>query len=39
MESTEENFYNIELGEIYKKLQTDPEKGLSAKEAAKRLEK
>ena len=38
MESTEEDYYNIELSEIYKKFQTDPEKGLSEKEAAKRLE-
>ncbi|MFW9901356.1 MAG: cation-translocating P-type ATPase [Candidatus Thorarchaeota archaeon] len=39
MESTEKNFYNIELNEIYKEFQTDPEKGLSASEAAKRLDK
>ncbi len=38
MESTEENFYNLELVEIYKKFQTDPKNGLSEKEAAKRLE-
>jgi len=39
MESTEENFYNLELGEIYKKFQTDPKNGLSVKEATNRLEK
>ncbi len=39
MEATEENYYNLELGEIYKKFQTDPDNGLSEKEAAKRLEK
>ncbi|MFX0001502.1 MAG: cation-translocating P-type ATPase [Candidatus Hodarchaeota archaeon] len=37
MESTEKNFYNLELSEIYKKFQTDPKNGLSAKEAANRL--
>ena len=37
MESTEENFYNLELDHIYKKLQTDPVKGLSQKEASNRL--
>ncbi len=39
MESTEKAYYNIELSEIYKEFQADPEKGLSAKEAAKRLDK
>ncbi|MFW9971055.1 MAG: cation-translocating P-type ATPase [Candidatus Odinarchaeota archaeon] len=39
MESTEEDFYNIELEEIYKKLQTDPKKGLTQKEASQRIEK
>ena len=38
MESTEENFYNLELEQIYKKLQTDPDNGLTQKEATKRLE-
>jgi len=39
MEATEENYYNIELTEIYKKFETDPKNGLSEREAAKRLEK
>ncbi|MFX1570222.1 MAG: cation-translocating P-type ATPase [Promethearchaeota archaeon] len=38
MESTEKAYYNIELNEIYKEFQTDPEKGLSVKEAANRLD-
>ena len=38
MEATEENFYNLELEQIYKKLQTDPDKGLTQKEATIRLE-
>ena len=37
METTEENFYNLELEQIYKKLQTDPDSGLTQKEATKRL--
>ena len=32
------NFYNLELEEIYKKLQTDPNNGLGEEEAARRLE-
>ncbi|MFX0003863.1 MAG: cation-translocating P-type ATPase [Candidatus Hodarchaeota archaeon] len=39
MEVTERNFYNLELEQIYSELQTDPKKGLSEKEAAKRIEK
>ena len=39
MEATEENYYNIELEQVYQKFQTNPENGLSEKEAAKRLEK
>ncbi|MFW9865494.1 MAG: cation-translocating P-type ATPase [Candidatus Thorarchaeota archaeon] len=39
MESAEENFYNLELGEIYAKFQTDPIKGLTEEEAKKRLDK
>ncbi|MFX0027891.1 MAG: HAD-IC family P-type ATPase, partial [Candidatus Hermodarchaeota archaeon] len=37
MESTEKDFYNLELDQIYEKLQTDPTKGLSQKEASSRL--
>ncbi|MFX1327884.1 MAG: cation-translocating P-type ATPase [Promethearchaeota archaeon] len=37
MESTEINYYNLELEQIYKKFQADPNKGLSEKEAQKRL--
>jgi Ca2+-transporting ATPase len=37
MESTENNFYNLELDQIYHKLQTDPDNGLTQKEAAERL--
>ncbi|MBY8992736.1 MAG: cation-transporting P-type ATPase [Candidatus Lokiarchaeota archaeon] len=37
MESTEENFYNLELNQIYQKLQTDPDNGLTQKEASNRL--
>jgi len=39
MENIEEHFYNLELEKIYKKLQTDPKKGLSKDEAKSRLEK
>ncbi len=39
MESTEEYFYNIELEQIYKKLQTNSDNGLTLKEVNKRLEK
>jgi Ca2+-transporting ATPase len=39
MESTEDNFYNLELEQIYKKYQTNPDHGLTQTEAAKRLEK
>ncbi len=39
MESTEEYFYNIELEQIYKKFQTNPDNGLTLKEVNKRLEK
>ncbi|MFW9875909.1 MAG: cation-translocating P-type ATPase [Candidatus Thorarchaeota archaeon] len=38
MESTEENFYNLQLGQIYDQFQTNPDKGLTEKEASKRLE-
>ena len=38
MESTEEYFYNIELEQIYKKFQTNPDNGLTLKEVNKRLE-
>ncbi|MFX1374599.1 MAG: cation-translocating P-type ATPase [Promethearchaeota archaeon] len=38
MESPEENYYNLELQQICEKLQTDPDKGLTQKEAIKRLE-
>ncbi|MHA2123321.1 MAG: cation-transporting P-type ATPase [Promethearchaeota archaeon] len=38
MESTEENFYNLELEQIYKKLKTNSDSGLTGKEAQKRLE-
>jgi Ca2+-transporting ATPase len=38
MESTEENYYNLELSQIYKKLETNPDNGLTEKEATKRLE-
>ncbi|MFW9940831.1 MAG: cation-translocating P-type ATPase [Candidatus Thorarchaeota archaeon] len=37
MESTKENYYSLELEQIYTNLQTDPQKGLTQKEAAKRL--
>jgi len=37
MESTEENFYNLELNQIYQKFQTDPDNGLTQKEASNRL--
>jgi len=39
MEATEENYYNIELEQIYQKFQTNPKNGLTLKEANKRLEK
>jgi len=39
MESTEKNYYNLELGKIYQELKTDPNKGLSEREAKKRLDK
>ncbi len=32
------NYYNLKLEEIYKNLQTDPDKGLSEEEAVRRLE-
>ena len=38
MKSIEENFYNLGLEQIYKKLKTDPDKGLTEKESIKRLE-
>ncbi|MCK4287004.1 MAG: hypothetical protein KAX18_12415, partial [Candidatus Lokiarchaeota archaeon] len=38
MESTEENYYNLELNQIYKKLKTNPDSGLTEKEVNKRLE-
>ena len=37
MESTEKNFYNLELNQIYQKFQTDPDNGLTQKEASNRL--
>ncbi len=37
MESTEIDYYNLELEQIYKKFQTNPDNGLSEKEAQKRL--
>jgi Ca2+-transporting ATPase len=39
MESTEENYYNLQLDQIYEKFQTNPDKGLTEKDAKKRLEK
>ncbi|MFX1308806.1 MAG: cation-translocating P-type ATPase [Promethearchaeota archaeon] len=39
MESTEENYYNLQLEQIYEKFQTNSDKGLTEKEAKKRLEK
>ncbi|MHA2194795.1 MAG: cation-translocating P-type ATPase, partial [Promethearchaeota archaeon] len=39
MESTEENYYNLELDQIYKKLQTNPDSGLTEREVQNRLEK
>ncbi|MFW9783162.1 MAG: cation-translocating P-type ATPase [Candidatus Heimdallarchaeota archaeon] len=39
MESTEENYYNLDLEPIFEKLQTDPKHGLTEKEARRRLEK
>ncbi|MHA2397258.1 MAG: cation-translocating P-type ATPase [Promethearchaeota archaeon] len=38
MESTEKNFYNLELTQIYDKLKTNSDSGLTGKEANKRLE-
>ena len=39
MEKIEENFYNLALEQIYQKIQTDPNKGLTTTEVNKRLEK
>ncbi|MFW9828084.1 MAG: cation-translocating P-type ATPase [Candidatus Thorarchaeota archaeon] len=39
MESIEEDFCNVELQEIYKKLKTDPKKGISNNDAVDRLQK
>ena len=39
MQSIENEFYNLELDQIYKKLDTDPNKGLTEQEARIRLEK
>ncbi len=39
MEEVEENFYNLDLEQIYQKIQTNPNKGLTTTEANKRLEK
>ncbi|MFX1302012.1 MAG: cation-translocating P-type ATPase [Promethearchaeota archaeon] len=39
MESAEVSYYNLELGQIYRELKTDPNKGLSEREVKKRLEK
>ncbi len=39
MEITDENYYNIELDQIYQKFQTNSETGLTQQEANKRLEK
>ncbi len=39
MEKVEENFYNLALKQIYQKIQTDPNKGLTTTEVNKRLEK
>ena len=39
MESTEKNYYNLQLEQIYEKFQANPDKGLTEKEANKRLEK
>ena len=39
MEKVEEYFYNLALEQIYQKIQTDPNKGLTTTEANKRLEK
>ena len=39
MESTEDNYYNLELSQIYKKLETNPDNGLTEKEVNKRLER
>ncbi|MFX1409492.1 MAG: cation-translocating P-type ATPase [Promethearchaeota archaeon] len=39
MEKTEEYFYNLALEQIYQKFQTNPNNGLTAAEATKRLER
>jgi len=39
MQSIENEFYNLELDQIYKKLDTNPNKGLTEQEAQIRLEK
>ncbi len=39
MEKVEENFYNLALEQIYQKIKTNPNKGLTTTEANKRLEK
>jgi len=39
MEVVEKNFYNLELDQIYKKLETNPIKGLTEQEVQIRLEK
>ena len=39
MNSTEKNYYNLELEQIYSELQTDPKNGLSQKEVNRRIEK
>ncbi|MFX1456860.1 MAG: cation-translocating P-type ATPase [Promethearchaeota archaeon] len=38
MESTKDNYYNLELNQIYEKLETNPKSGLTEEEAKKRLE-
>jgi len=37
-ESIDDNYYDLELSQIYKKLETNPEKGLTEREAKKRFE-
>ncbi|MFX1312698.1 MAG: HAD-IC family P-type ATPase, partial [Promethearchaeota archaeon] len=39
MTSTEENFYNLDLEQIYRNFKTDPNNGLTEQEAKARLEK
>ncbi|MFX0042511.1 MAG: cation-translocating P-type ATPase [Candidatus Hodarchaeota archaeon] len=39
MEKAEVNFYDLTIEQIYKKMQTNPNKGLTTTEANKRLEK